>query len=220
MPSAYALRTNGQALLRDQHAANAEDAPLRQIAPGDLTLGPGFQDLQARLKESEQARKIAGDPESLVPGSDLPRICSSGGVSSIGGVLVAKQGLSRSCAAQSQMAFPPVALQPAVRVQDFSTPMPRFDVLAQPESFHVPHPADSAANLTPAAPQPRWKRAARHTGLSKAAPAGRSGASGFTTNPPKIAVTATQEERKTNTVYNPQSRRNSIRASIRRRPYR
>src|SRR5215470_17387892 len=73
------------------------------------------------------------------------------GLFTAGGVLVAKQGLSpfvRSAYADTiPTGLPP---SPLFGVQDFSTPMPRFDVLARnPNPFTFLAPAPTAqANLT------------------------------------------------------------------------
>src|SRR5882672_324921 len=163
-----------------------------------------------RLKEAERARKNRWEIlKAWSQGQISRRDLLKWGVFSMGGVLVAKQGLSpfvRSAYADSvPTGLPP---SPLFGVHDFSTPMPRFDVLARnPNPFTFLNPSPTAqANLTQ---QPLNQAlegvAPGDTGPIEGRPGGPIWAhQGFTTNPPKIAVTATQEGAKTNTVYNPQ----------------
>ncbi|HVQ61341.1 MAG TPA: hypothetical protein VMS53_04595, partial [Burkholderiales bacterium] len=105
-----------------------------------------------RLKEAEQARKNRWEIlKAWSQGQISRRDLLKWGIFSIGGVLVAKQGLSpfvRSAYADSvPTGLPP---SPLFGVQDFSTPMPRFDVLARnPNPFTFLNPSPTAqANLT------------------------------------------------------------------------
>src|SRR6185295_2952958 len=102
-----------------------------------------------RLKEAENARKnrleiLKAWSQGQVSRRDLLKW----GLFTMGGVLVAKQGLSpfvRSAYADKIPTGLPSS--PLFGVQDFSTPMPRFDVLPR-EPLNVLTPAPTAqANL-------------------------------------------------------------------------
>ena len=163
-----------------------------------------------RLKEAEQARKNRWEIlKAWSQGQISRRDLLKWGVFSMGGVLVAKQGLSpfvRSAFADDIPTGLPSS--PLFGVQDFSTPMPRFDVLARnPNPFTFLSPSPTAqANLTQQLLNPALEGVAPgDTGPIEGRPGGPIWAhQGFATNPPKIAVTATQEGAKANTVYNPQ----------------
>ena len=163
-----------------------------------------------RLKEAENARKNRLEIlKAWSQGQISRRDLLKWGLFTAGGVLMMKQGLSpfvRSAYADNiPTGLPP---SPLFGVQDFSTPMPRFDVLARnPNPFTFLNPAPTAqANLTqqPLNTALEGVRAG-DTGPIEGRPGGAIWAhQGFDTNPPRIAVTATQEGAKTNTVYNPQ----------------
>jgi hypothetical protein len=163
-----------------------------------------------RLKEAERARKNRLEIlKAWSQGQISRRDLLKWGLFTTGGVLVAKQGLSpfvRSAYADSIPTGLPSS--PLFGVQDFSTPMPRFDVLARnPNPFTFLSPSPTAqANLTQQPLNPALEGVSPgDTGPIEGRPGGPIWAhQGFTTNPPKIAVTATQEGAKTNTVYNPQ----------------
>jgi FtsP/CotA-like multicopper oxidase with cupredoxin domain len=163
-----------------------------------------------RIEEAERARKNRWEIlKAWSQGQISRRDLLKWGLFSAGGVLVAKQGLSpfvRSAYADSIPTGLPSS--PLFGVQDFSAPMPRFDVLARnpnPSTFLSPSPM-AQANLTQQLLNPALEGVnPGDTGPIEGRPGGPIWAhQGFATNPPKIAVTATQEGAKTNTVYNPQ----------------
>lgn len=163
-----------------------------------------------KLKEAEDARKNRLEIlKAWSQGQISRRDLLKWGLFTAGGVLVAKQGLSpfvRSAYADNIPTGLPAS--PLFGVQDFSAPMPRFDVLARnpnPFTFLTPSPT-AQANLTQQPLNPALEGVvAGDTGPIEGRPGGPIWAhQGFDTNPPRIAVTATQEGAKTNTVYNPQ----------------
>jgi FtsP/CotA-like multicopper oxidase with cupredoxin domain len=168
------------------------------------------KDSKKRLKEAENARKNRLEIlKAWSQGQISRRDLLKWGLFTTGGVLMMKQGLSpfvRSAYADNiPTGLPP---SPLFGVQDFSTPMPRFDVLARnPNPFTFLNPAPTAqANLTqqPLNTALEGVRAG-DTGPIEGRPGGTIWAhQGFTDFPPRIAVYATQEGAKTNTVYNPQ----------------
>src|SRR5262245_44438632 len=107
---------------------------------------------KARLREAENARRNRLEIlKAWSQGQISRRELLKWGLFTMGGVLVAKQGLSpfvRSAYADNiPTGLPP---SPLFGVQDFSTPMPRFDVLPRnPNPFTFLNPAPTAkANLT------------------------------------------------------------------------
>ena len=161
-----------------------------------------------RLKEAEDARKNRLEIlKAWSQGQVSRRELLKWGLFSAGGVLVAKQGLSpfvRSAYADNIPTGLPSS--PLFGVTDFSTPMPRFDVLAR-EPLSVLTPAPTAqANLTQQLLNPALEGVvAGDTGPIEGRPGGPIWAhQGFNTHPPKVAVRASQEGAKANTVYNPQ----------------
>jgi len=163
-----------------------------------------------RIEEADRARKNRWEIlKAWSQGQISRRDLLKWGIFSMGGVLVAKQGLSpfvRSAYADSIPTGLPAS--PLFGVQDFSTPLPRFDVLARnpnPLTFLSPSPT-AQANLTqqPLNPALEGVRAG-DTGPIEGRPGGPIWAhQGFADFPPKIAIEVTQEGAKTNTVYNPQ----------------
>src|SRR5262245_56035361 len=161
-----------------------------------------------RLKEAERARQNRWEIlKAWSQGQISRRDLLKWGIFSVGGVLVAKQGLSpfvRSAYADSiPTGLPP---SPLFGVQDFSTPMPRFDVLAR-NAVSILNPAPTAqANLTQQPLNTALEGVvAGDTGPIEGRPGGAIWAhQGFADFPPRVAVKATQEGAKTNTVYNPQ----------------
>ena len=131
------------------------------------------------------------------------------GIFSVGGVLVAKSGLSPFVGAARADNIPTgLPSSPLFGVKDFSTPMPRFDVLARnPNPFTFLNPSPTAqANLTQQPLNPALEGVvAGDTGPIEGRPGGPIWAhQGFTDFPPRIAVVASQAQATTNTVYNPQ----------------
>ena len=170
------------------------------------------KDSKKRLKEAENARKNRLEIlKAWSQGQISRRDLLKWGLFTAGGVLAMKQGLSpfvRSAYADNiPTGLPPSPLAP-FNVHDFSAPMPRFDVLARnPNPFTFLNPAPTAqANLTqqPLNTALEGVRAG-DTGPIEGRPGGAIWAhQGFNDFPPRIAVVATQEGAKTNTVYNPQ----------------
>jgi FtsP/CotA-like multicopper oxidase with cupredoxin domain len=163
-----------------------------------------------RLKEAEDARKnrleiLKAWSQGQVSRRDLLKW----GLFSAAGVLVAKQGLSpfvRSAYAQSIPTGLPSS--PLFGVQPFTQPMPRFDVLARnpnPFTFLTPSPT-AQSNLTQQLLNPALEGVvAGDTGPIEGRPGGDIWAhQGFDVFPPRIAIEATQQGARTNTVYNPQ----------------
>ena len=131
------------------------------------------------------------------------------GIFSVGGVLVAKSGLSPFVGAARADNIPTgLPSSPLFGVKDFSTPMPRFDVLARnPNPFTFLNPSPTAqANLTQQPLNPALEGVhAGDTGPIEGRPGGPIWAhQGFTDFPPRVAVVASQAQATTNTVYNPQ----------------
>jgi len=167
------------------------------------------KDSARRLKEAENARRNRLEIlKAWSRGQVSRRELLKWGLFSVGGVLVAKQGLSpfvRSAYADNIPTGLPSS--PLFGVQDFSTPMPRFDVLKRnPNPFTFLNPAPTAqANLTQQLLNPALEGVvAGDKGPIEGRPGGAIWAhQGFTDFPPKITVVATQEGAKANTVYNP-----------------
>ncbi len=178
------------------------------------------KDSKRRLKEAENARKNRLEIlKAWSQGQISRRDLLKWGLFTAGGVLVMKQGLSpfvRSAYADNIPTGLPSS--PLFGVQDFSTPMPRFDVLARnanpftflnpaPNPFTFLNPAPTAqANLTQQPLNTALEGVvAGDTGPIEGRPGGAIWAhQGFDAFPPRIAIEVTQEGAKTNTVYNPQ----------------
>jgi FtsP/CotA-like multicopper oxidase with cupredoxin domain len=163
-----------------------------------------------RLRQAENARRNRHEIlKAWSQGQISRRDLLKWGFFSVGGVLVAKSGLSPFVGSARADNIPTgLPSSPLFGVQDFSTPMPRFDVLARnpnPSTFFNPSPT-AQANLTQQPLNAALEGVvAGDTGPIEGRPGGPIWAhQGFTTNPPRIAVAATQEGAKTNTVYNPQ----------------
>jgi len=159
---------------------------------------------KARLREAENARKnrwdiIKSNSQGQVSRRDLIKM----GLFTSAGMLIPISGLSpfaRSAFADSNIptGLPP---SPLFGVQPFSTPMPRFDVLPR-NPVSVLNPAPTAqANTTQ---QPVDPALGGGTGPIEGRPPGPIWAhQQFTQLPPVIAIQATMEGAKVNTVYNP-----------------
>jgi len=166
---------------------------------------PFFLDRKAspnRVREAEDARRNRQEiVKALSQGRVSRRDLIKWGVFTAGGMLAWKHGLNPFVG--SAYAEIPTGLpaSPLFGVLPFTTPMPRFDVLAR----------NPLASLTPA-PTAQANQAQRDvpavlgggTGPIEGRPPGPIWAhQGFDVFPPKVAVQATQEGATTNGVYNP-----------------
>ncbi len=168
------------------------------------------KDSKRRLKEAENARKNRLEIlKAWSQGQISRRDLLKWGLFTAGGVLAMKQGLSpfvRSAYADNIPTGLPSS--PLFGVQDFSTPMPRFDVLARnPNPFTFLNPSPTAQSNQTQQPLNTALEGvvAGDTGPIEGRPPGPIWAhQGFDAFPPRIAIEVTQEGAKTNTVYNPQ----------------
>jgi len=168
------------------------------------------KDSKKRLKEAENARKNRLEIlKAWSQGQISRRDLLKWGLFTMGGVLISKQGLSpfvRSAYADNIPTGLPAS--PLFGVQDFSTPMPRFDVLARnpnPSTFLNPSPMAQSNQTQQVLNTALEGVVAGDTGPIEGRPPGPIWAhQGFNDFPPKIAIEVTQEGAKTNTVYNPQ----------------
>ncbi|HYY61776.1 MAG TPA: multicopper oxidase domain-containing protein [Burkholderiales bacterium] len=162
---------------------------------------------QRRLKEAENARRNRLELlKAWSQGQVSRRELLKWGIFTMGGVLVAKSGLSpfvRSAYADNiPTGLPP---SPLFGVQAFTQPMPRFDVLPRRAvSTLVPAPT-AQANTTQQPLDPRLEGVvAGDTGPIEGRPPGPIWAhQEFTRFAPVVAIEATQEGAKVNTVYDP-----------------
>ena len=163
-----------------------------------------------RLRQAENARRNRQEIlKAWSQGQISRRELLKWGVFSMGGVLVAKSGLSPFVGAARADNIPTgLPTSPLFGVKDFSTAMPRFDVLARnPNPFTFLNPAPTAeANLTQQLLNPALEGVvAGDKGPIEGRPGGPIWAhQGFADFPPRIAVVASQAQATTNTVYNPQ----------------
>ena len=170
---------------------------------------------QSRLRAAENARRNRHEIlKAWSQGQISRRDLLKWGIFSVGGVLVAKSGLSpfvgSACADNIPTGLPS---SPLFGVQDFSHAHAALRRAARARRWRVLTPAPTAeANLTQQLLNPALEGVvAGDTGPIEGRPGGPIWAhQGFATNPPRIAVRASQEGAKTNTVYNPRSRHNSI----------
>jgi len=168
------------------------------------------KDSKKRLKEAENARKNRLEIlKAWSQGQISRRDLLKWGLFTMGGVLVSRQGLSpfvRSAYADSIPTGLPSS--PLFGVQDFSTPMPRFDVLARnpnPSTFLNPSPMAQSNQTQQVLNTALEGVVAGDTGPIEGRPPGPIWAhQGFADFPPRVAIEVTQEGAKTNTVYNPQ----------------
>jgi manganese oxidase len=164
-----------------------------------------------RLSEAENARRNRLEIlKALSDGQITRRELLKWGILTAGGVLAWKHGLNAfvpSAYADSEI---PTGLpsSPLFGVKPFTQPMLRFDVLARnPDPFAYLSPAPTAeSNQTQQLLNPALEGyVAGDTGPIEGRPPGPIWAhQGFNDYLPRIAVEATQEGAKTNTVYNPQ----------------
>jgi FtsP/CotA-like multicopper oxidase with cupredoxin domain len=170
---------------------------------------------KARLRDAENARKNRAEiMKALSTGQVSRRELIKWGLFTSAGVLAPISGLNpfvgkgkaQLIAASSPgsgfnipTGMPP---SPLFGVQPFSTPMPRFDVLAQnPVASLTPAP-QAQSNQTQ---QPLDPQLGTGTGPIEGRPPGTIWAhQRFAQFPPAVAVEASQAQAQTNTVYNPQ----------------
>jgi len=163
-----------------------------------------------RLREAENARRNRQEIlKAWSQGQISRRDLLKWGIFTAGGVLVAKSGLSPFVGSARADNIPTgLPSSPLFGVQDFSTPMPRFDVLARnPNPFTFLNPTPTAeANLTQQLLNPALEGVvAGDKGPIEGRPGGPIWAhQGFADFPPRVAVVASQAQATTNTVYNPQ----------------
>jgi len=165
---------------------------------------------KARLREAENARRnrqeiLKAHSQGQVTRRDLIKM----GLMTGAGLLLPMKGLSpfaRSAYASSNIptGLPP---SPLFGVQPFTQPMARFDLLPRhtsPSTFLNPAPT-AASNQTQQLLNTALEGVrAGDTGPIEGRPPGAIWThQGFSTFPPQIAIEATQEGAKTNTVYNP-----------------
>jgi manganese oxidase len=168
---------------------------------------------KARLREADNARRNRAEiVRALSWGRVTRRELIKMGLFTAAGTLAMKNGLSpfaRSAFADSNI---PTGLpgSPLFGVLPFSTPMPRFDVLARnpsPSTFFSPGP-QAESNQTQQPLNPALEGVGPgDTGPIEGRPPGPIWAHQGFTDPrfaPEIAVEASQEGARTNTVYNPQ----------------
>jgi len=165
---------------------------------------------KTRLREAEIARRNRLEiRRALADGQITRRELLKWGLFTSAGVIASYGGLSpfvgSAYADSIPTGLPP---SPMFGVQDFSCPMPRFDVLARnPSPFTFLTPAPTAlSNQTQQLLNPALEGVvAGDTGPIEGRPPGPIWAhQGFGVFPPRIAIEATQEGAKDNTIYNPQ----------------
>jgi manganese oxidase len=161
----------------------------------------------SRLRAAENARRNRLEIlKAWSQGQISRRDLLKWGIFTAGGVLVAKSGLSPFVGSARADSIPTgLPPSPLFGVKDFSTPMPRFDLLSR-QTVSVLNPAPTAkANLTPQLLNPALEGVtAGEMGPIEGRPGGDIWAhQGFADFPPQIAIDVTQEGAKTNTTYNP-----------------
>ena len=163
-----------------------------------------------KLKEAEDARRNRWEIlKALADGQVTRRELIKWGIFTGFGALAWKHGLNPFVGSAWADSIPTgLPSSPLFGVQDFSAPMPRFDVLARnPNPFTFLNPSPTAqSNQTQQLLNPALEGVvAGDTGPIEGRPPGPIWAhQGFDVFPPRIAVEVTQEGAKTNTVYNPQ----------------
>ncbi|HWH39131.1 MAG TPA: multicopper oxidase domain-containing protein [Usitatibacter sp.] len=166
---------------------------------------PIFLDRKAspnRVREAEDARRNRQEIiKALSQGRVSRRDLIKWGVFTAGGMLAWKHGLNpfvSSAYAEIPTGMP---ASPMFGVLPFTTPMPRFDVLARkPPGSLTPAPTAQSNQAQRAVPAVLGGG----TGPIEGRPPGPIWAhQGFDVFPPKVAVEATQEGAKGNSVYNP-----------------
>ena len=169
--------------------------------------------LPSRLRAAENARRNRQEIlKAWSQGQISRRDLLKWGIFSMGGVLVAKSGLSpfvgSARADNIPTGLPP---SPLFGVKDFSTPMPRFDLLPR-QAVSVLNPAPMAsANQTQQLLNTALEGVvAGDTGPIEGRPRSSPDPTkdiwahqGFAQFPPAVAIDVTQEGAKTNTAYNP-----------------
>jgi manganese oxidase len=163
---------------------------------------------KSRLKEAENAQKNRREIlKAIADGKLSRRDLIKWGLFTGAGMIAMKNGLSpfagSAWADSIPTGLPP---SPLFGVQDFSTPMPRFDVLPR-NAVSTLNPAPTAqANTTQQTLNTALEGVvAGDTGPIEGRPSGPIWAhQRFGQFPPQVAIEVTQEGAKTNTVYNPQ----------------
>ena len=162
----------------------------------------------SRIREAIKARNNRLEIlKALSQGQISRRELVKWGLFTSGGLLVLKNGLSPFVGnAYGDSAIPTgIPSSPLFGVLPFTTAMPRFDLMArQPVSALTPGPTAQANTtqqvLNPALPGVN----PGDTGPIEGRPPGPIWAhQDFALRPPRVAIIATQEGAKTNTVYNP-----------------
>jgi hypothetical protein len=162
---------------------------------------------KARLREAENARRNRAEiVKALSHGQVTRRDLIKMGLMSAAGTLVLTNGLSVFAKSAYGDSIPTGAPRsPLFGVLPFTTPMPRFDVLAR-NAVGTLNPAPTAAANTTQQPLNPALEGVRpgDTGPIEGRPPGPIWAhQRFAQFPPKVAVEASQQGAKTNTVYNP-----------------
>jgi len=176
------------------------------------------KDSKRRLKEAENARKNRWEIlKALSTGQISRRELIKWGLFTTGGVLVAKSGLSPFVS--SAYAAIPTGLpsSPLFGVQDFTTPMPRFDVLPRKtptNGIFAMDPVTTTVGSRVLQPTAASNTDFRYsvspflgggTGPIEGRPPGPIWAhQKFTEFFPQVAIDASQAQATTNTAYNPQ----------------
>ncbi|HEY6004218.1 MAG TPA: multicopper oxidase domain-containing protein [Anaeromyxobacter sp.] len=156
-----------------------------------------------RIRDAENARKNRGEiVAALSHGQVTRRELLKWGLITTAGAIAPIRGLSPFVSMARADGIPTGAPpSPLFGVQPFSTAMPRFDVLAR-NPVSVLSPAPTAESNQTQQPVPAVLGGG--TGPIEGRPPGPIWAhQQFNLFPPRVAVQATQEGAKTNTVYNP-----------------
>jgi manganese oxidase len=163
---------------------------------------------RARLKEAENAQRNRREIlKAIADGKVTRRELIKWGLFTAGGVIAMKNGLSPFAGSAWADSIPTgLPSSPLFGVQDFSTPMPRFDVLPR-NAVSILNPAPMAqANTTQQLLNPALEGVvAGDQGPIEGRPPGPIWAhQRFAQFPPQVAIEVSQAQATTNTVYNPQ----------------
>ena len=163
---------------------------------------------KSRLREAENAQRNRREIlKAIADGQVSRRELIKWGLFTAGGVIAMKNGLSpfvgSAWADSIPTGLPP---SPLFGVQDFSTPMPRFDVLPR-NALATLNPAPIAkSNQTQQLLDPAIEGVIQgQTGPIEGRPPGDIWAhQRFAQFPPQVAIEVSQAQATTNTTYNPQ----------------
>src|SRR5581483_5884365 len=163
---------------------------------------------KSRLREAENAQRNRREIlKAIADGQVSRRELIKWGLFTAGGVIAMKNGLSpfvgSAWADSIPTGLPP---SPLFGVQDFSTPMPRFDVLPR-NALATLNPAPMAkSNQTQQLLDPAIEGVIQgQTGPIEGRPPGDIWAhQRFAQFPPQVAIEVSQAQATTNTTYNPQ----------------